>query len=338
MKIGDHELTVKDMVAAGVFVLVAITLVWVMVGSKPKPTVLTPGPGNPVLLQGGAPGVNPGQFSYPRGVAVDNDGGIYVADSRNHRIVKINGKDGKYVTDFGGLFKVDGGDPKKITGSAPGKLNEPNDITFGPDDTVYVMDTWNNRVQVFNLKGKNKKVFTTDDGFFAPRGITVDPSGFTYVADTGKHRIVKFDPKGNKVRAFGSKGDKEGQFNEPIGLALDQAGNLYVADRLNFRIQVFNPDGQYIKEWPVKGWSKEQIDMEPHLAMDKVHSLLYASDGRGKKVDVFHLDGTLATSIENDAQGHPLFSVPIGVAVDKDGNLYVVDAGAAKILKLKGQF
>ena len=72
-------------------------------------------------------------------------------------------------------------------------------------------------------------------------------------------------------------------------MALDQAGNLYVADRLNFRIQVFNSDGQYVKEWPIKGWTKDQIDMEPHLALDKVNSVLYVSDGRGKKVYAYHL-------------------------------------------------
>ena len=60
LKIGEHELTKKDLIAAAVFVLVAITLVWVMVGSKPKPTVLLPGAGDPVLLQGGIPGAQAG--------------------------------------------------------------------------------------------------------------------------------------------------------------------------------------------------------------------------------------------------------------------------------------
>ncbi len=338
LKIGDREVNNKELTAGILFVLVALTLLWVMFPPfKPAPTVLQIGTVDPILMQGGQPGSKAGQFSYPRGVAVDSHGDIYVADSRNHRIQKIDGKTGKYLLEFGGLFKVDGGDRKKVEGTAPGKMQEPNDVTIGPDDMVYVMDTWNSRIQVFSPKGKNKKVFTTDDGFFAPRGIVVDPNGFVYVADTGKHRIVKFDPKGNKIRAWGSKGEKEGEFNEPIGVALDQAGNLYVADRLNFRIQVFNSDGQYVKEWPIKGWAKDQIDMEPHLALDKVNSVLYVSDGRGKKVYAYHLDGTLFSTLENDSQNRPLFAVPIGVAVDKDGNLYVVDASMARILKIKGQ-
>ena len=338
MKIGDHELTTKDLAVAGIFVLVVAALLWVMVGAKPNPTVMQKGPGDPVLMQGGMPGSQKGQFSYPRGIAVDSRGDIYVADSRNHRIQKINGRDGKFLTQFGTFFNVGGGDKKKLENDQPGKLNEPNDVTIGPDDMVYVMDTWNGRIQIFSPKGKQKKTYTTDDGFFAPRGVVVDPNGFSYVADTGKHRIVKFDPKGQKVKAWGSKGEKNGEFNEPIGVALDQAGNLYVADRLNFRIQVFNGEGQFIRQWTVKGWAKEQIDMEPHLAIDQTHSLVYVTDGRNHKVYCYKLDGTLSSTLENDSQGRPLFSAPIGVAVDKDGALYVVDAGAAKILKIKGQF
>jgi sugar lactone lactonase YvrE len=197
------------------------------------------------------------------------------------------------------------------------------------------LDTWNARVQVFNAKGKHKKTFTSEDGFFGPRGIVVDPNGFTYVADTGKHRIVKFDPEGKKVRSWGAKGEKEGQFNEPIGLGLDQSGNLYVADRLNYRVQVFNADGQFLRDWEVDGWSKEQIDMEPHLAVDQGRGLLYTTDGRGKKVLCYDLKGKLKATLTKDAAGVP-FGVPIGVTVDKEGDLFVVDAGAARIIKLKG--
>lgn len=352
LKIGDRELTKKDLLVAGILILVAVTAVWAMVGSKPKPIVMhAPAlAGGIVLQEGGQPGAGPGQFGYPRGIAVDSKNDIYVADSRNHRIQKISGKDGKLIEQFGGFFdaaKLSMGDSKKLESQGPGKFNEPNGIAVGPDDMVYVIDTWNARVQVFSSNCKNKRVFTAPDGFFGPRELVVDPNGFVYVADTGKHRIVKFDPKGQKIRSWGAvdsktgapvKGSKNGEFNEPIGLALDQAGNLYIADRLNFRIQVLSSEGQFIRSWPVKEWSADQIDMEPHLALDQAHGLIYATDGRGKKVYCFKLDGTLVSTIEKDSRDTPLFSVPIGVAVDKSGNLYVMDAGAAKILKIKGQF
>jgi DNA-binding beta-propeller fold protein YncE len=340
LKIGERELTPKEVAGAVILVVVVATLLWYLLGNKPKPTIGTPGQGL-VLMQGGQPGAGPGQFSYPRGIAVDSNGDIYVADSRNNRIQKFAAKDWKFLTDFGGLYdeaKASNGDAKKLTSEALGKMHEPNGVAIGPNDNVYVIDTWNNRIQIFSSKGGSKAAYTADDGFFAPREIAVDPTGVFYVADTGKHRIVKFDKDRKKVMAWGMKGDKEGQFNEPIGLAIDQGGNVYVADRLNFRIQVFSSGGQFVRQWKVKGWSPDQIDMEPHLALDQAHGLLYATDGRGKKVYCYKLDGTLVTTLETNTTGAPLFYVPIGVAVDKDGNIYVVDAANARILKLRGQF
>jgi DNA-binding beta-propeller fold protein YncE len=353
LKIGDRQLSQKDIFVGVILILVAIAAVWTMIGAKPKPVVMRAAnvPGGLVLQEGGQPGAGYGQFNYPRGIAVDGDGNIYVADSRNHRIQKISGTDGKFLNQFGGLFdatKLANGDPKKLITQGPGKLNEPNGVSFGgPDGLIYIVDTWNNRIQEFTTGGKSKKIFTSDDGFFAPRELVVDPAGDVYVADTGHHRIVKFDPSGKQIRSWGAinpktgasvAGKKLGEFNEPIGLALDKAGNLYIADRLNFRIQVLSPDGQVLRSWPVKGWSKEQIDMEPHLALDQTHNLIYATDGRGKKVYCYHLDGSEVSTIEKDSTGNQLFIVPLGVSVDGSGNLYVVDAGAGKVFKIKGQF
>lgn len=319
MKIGEKEVSTKMMVLGILVFLVVVTGVYYMLTLKSQPT-----------------GAAPGKLSYPRGIAADSQGNLYVADSRNHRIEKLNSSDLKVLKDFGSYGSFAGGaDAKKLMSDLPGKLNEPNGVAIGPEDNVYVIDTWNARVQIFGSNGKQKKTFTADDGFFGPREIAVDPNGISYVADTGKHRIVKFDAEGKKLKSWGSKGDDEGQFNEPIGLALDNSGRLYVADRLNFRIQVFDTEGQFVKEWDVKGWSKEQIDMEPHLAMDKSRGLLYVTDGRGKKVYCYTLNGKLTATLESDAAGMP-FGVPIGVAVDKDSNLYVVDAGTARVIKMKG--
>jgi len=200
-----------------------------------------------------------------------------------------------------------------------------------------VADTWNHRIQIFTDKGRFKTVMVAEDGFFAPRGVAMDGDGNVFVADTGRHRIVKFDPKGKKSRAWGVRGTKKGEFNEPIGLAVDQAGNVYVADRLNFRIQVFSNNGDSLRAFPVQGWTPEQVDMEPHMALDKKKGILYVTDGRGKKVMRYKLNGDPMGDIEKDSGGTPLFNVPLGVAVDPKGDVLVSDAAAAKLLKLRGE-
>lgn len=231
LKIGEHEVTLKHYILAGILILVACVSIYAMIGKQPNPIISKappPSSSRIVILEGGGPGGGPGQFNYPRGVAVDSHNDIYVADSKNHRIQKFSSKNWQLMEQFGGLVNLAGADSKRLVNEAAGKLNEPNGVAIGPDDMVYVIDTWNSRIQVFNPKGKNKKTFTTDDGFFGPREIAVDKDGNVYVADTGKHRIVKFDKKGVKVRAWGVKGDKPGEFNEPIGRLLTK-GTIFMS-------------------------------------------------------------------------------------------------------------
>jgi len=337
--IQDLNITRKDWILTGILGAVIVAALLSMIGPPKKlGRGMGVGQGN-ILSQGGSPGKESGQYDYPRGIAVNADGDYVVADSRNHRIQFFRGKDNMGVWETGGFARIEGGDAKRLTTESPGMFNEPNGVSFGPDGNVYVVDTWNNRIQVLDpKKGKVKKILVSDDGFFAPRELVVDKDGSVYVADTGRHRVVKFGPKGERLRVIGSpkgKGTGDGEFNEPIGLALDPAGNLFVADRLNFRIQVFNAMGQFVRKFSVNGWETDQIDMEPHLAVDADHDRVYATDGRGHQILRFTLEGKTLPKIDKNSDGQPMFKAPIGVAVDRDGNLFVADAGAAKIMKIK---
>lgn len=332
------NITKRDKILAGILGVVCVAGLYLTLGGRqPKPVLFAGGTNGSLLMQGGSMGRNVGQFDYPRGIAVDAANDFYVADSRNHRVQKFRGEDSRLAWAVGELGKAD--DPQKALTMNLGKFNEPNGIALDAEGKVYVVDTWNSRVQVLDpKKGKVLKVFTSPDGFFGPREAAVDKSGFLYVADTGRHRVVKFAPSGERVRVIGSpkgKGSGEGEFNEPIGLALDAAGNLYVADRLNFRIQVFDSNGQFLRKFAVDGWSSDQIDMEPHLAIDAARDRLYATDGRNHQILRFTLEGKRLPALAKDAQGNPLFRTPIGVAVGPDGSLFVTDAGSAKVLKLK---
>ncbi len=333
------NITRKDWILAGILSALAVAALVSMMGkSVAKGPLFTGGAQGNILMSGGVWGKLPGQLDYPRGIAVDAEGGVYVADSRNHRVQKFRGKDSRLDWSTGGYARVEG-DVKKLTAEGVGKFNEPNGVAVGADGMVYAVDTWNNRIQVMEPKnGKVKRVITSVDGFFAPRDLVVDRDGSVYVADTGRHRVVKFSPKGERVRAMGNpkgKGTGDGEFNEPIGLALDPVGNLFVADRLNFRVQVFDANGQFLRSIAVDGWDTDQIDMEPHLAIDATRDRLYASDGRGRKILVFTLEGKRLDPVVQGGDGQALFQAPIGVAVDREGNLLVCDSKANKIMKLR---
>ena len=88
-------------------------------------------------------------------------------------------------------------------GSGPGQFNDPCGIAVGPSGLVFVADTWNGRVQVFDDKGVWLREW--GGGFFGPRGIAVDPGGTVFVADTGNGRVVRFDASGTRRPSGGRR-------------------------------------------------------------------------------------------------------------------------------------
>ncbi len=176
----------------------------------------------------GSLGIDNGEFNEPRGMFVDSDGNVYVADTRNDRIQKFDAN-GVFVeiVDFGNT-----------------SLSDPSDVFVDLSGNVYVADTRNNRVVVADSSGT---VTTIGDGrginagqLDEPRGMFVDSDGNVYVADTRNDRIQKFDANGVFVLELGEFGIKEGQFSDPSDVFVDSEGNVYVADTKNNRIQKFD--------------------------------------------------------------------------------------------------
>lgn len=267
-------------------------------------------------------------FSAPRGLALAPDGSLFVADSRNHRVVHLD-PNGLYLNSWGGYANV-------LEGPAPeGLFNEPWGVAVGPDGLVYVTDTWNHRVQVFSPEGRFLRMwseFLVDgvlDSFWGPRGIAVDSQNRVYVTDTGKQRVVVFDNLGNYITQFGSRGMVVGQLDEPVGIAVDAEGKVYVADTWNNRVQVFSPneDGTIftsVLTWDVDAWTTDSLDNKPFLAL-------------GPDNQVFITDPDLGRVIRFDSQGaflqlwggyqnNFLMGIVSGVAVSQDGNVWVSDA------------
>ncbi|TMC60863.1 MAG: TIGR03663 family protein [Chloroflexi bacterium] len=133
-----------------------------------------------------------------------------------------------------------------------------------------------------------------DNGqFVAPKGLSVAATGSLFVADTNNHRIQLFDASGKFVMAFGSQGNGPGQFQEPWDVATGPDGSIYVADTWNHRIQKFDARGNYVTAWG------QFIDVGGQAAPDKPFA----------------------------------FYGPRAVAVDSEGNVWVVDTGNKRVVK-----
>jgi len=283
----------------------------------------------------GTQGSEPGSFDWPRGVDVSDDGFVYVADSRNHRIQKFTAG-GEFVTQWG-LF---GGCPE--TTPSPGTFCEPWDVAVGPDGAIYVADTWAHRVQKFTADGEFVTQWgsfgqhTVDDplgvgAFYGPRGIAVGSGGEVYVADTGNKRVQVFTPDGDFLRQWGGGGASLGQLDEPVGLAVARSGEVYVADSWNFRIQVLERDGDPLRSWAIAGWDNTTVEEKPYLALDDAGQV-YVTDPGHYRVLVFDSEGNFRYSFGQYGSDDVSFALPMGVAAGPEGTLYVVDAANHRLM------
>lgn len=268
---------------------------------------VVPSPGTITNLAGsGSQGSNDGgvteaSFNNPRGLAVDAEGNVHVADSGNHKIRKI-GPSGGVTTLAGRDSCVD------ATGLAA-RFNNPYGVAVDANGNTYVADTSNHRIRkvtpqgvVSTLAGAGSVGSTNGTGsaakFQFPMGVAVDPHGNVFVADTRNYRIRKIDSGGvvTTLAGTGSIGNADGAsatFRFPEALAVDTAGNVYVADGGSHQIRKIAPNGFV--------------------------TTLAGSGSSGS------LDG-VGTSAG--------FSSPKGVAVDSAGNVYVADSANHKIRKI----
>jgi predicted membrane-bound mannosyltransferase/sugar lactone lactonase YvrE len=281
---------------------------------------------------------NPVFFNAPRSLAFAQDGTLYVADSRNHRIVHLD-MQSNILHEWGAYA-----DGVNIP-IGPGTFNEPWGIAIGPDGSVYVTDTWNHRVQKFTAEGRFVKTWgvfgqgETPESFYGPRGLAVDASGRVYVTDTGNKRIVVFDADGNFITQFGSAGYEPGQFDEPVGIAIDKNGTVYVVDTWNQRIQTFTavdtgdsliflPD----KQWDVYGWFGQSLENKPFIAVnDDLH--VFITDPEGYRVMEFDPNGEIVRVWGDFSNSSSGFGLASGVAVDADGYVWVTDGLYNRVMR-----
>ena len=190
-----------------------------------------------------------GGFTWPVGIAISKtDGRVFASDEYECNISVFDpdaiqpfcerDEDGEYIGRWG------------TKGSEPGMLNGPAGLAFDEDDNLHVVDSLNNRVQVFSKCGDFLRTWgsggTFEGEFNRPWGITIDREGAIYVADWGNHRVQKFSPDGQHLMTFGSQNGSTSSLSHPAGVAVDSDGDVYVTDWGNRRVQIFEPHGDVV--------------------------------------------------------------------------------------------
>jgi len=274
-------------------------------------------------------------FSAPRGIAIAPDGSLYIADSRNHRIVHLN-ENGELLHKWGTYADI-------LSGDAPeGTFNEPWGIAVSPDGNVFVADTWNHRIQKFTADGQFITMWNefgdtqAPDSFWGPRGIAVDFMGRVYVTDTGKQRVVIFDSNGKYITHFGGLGLLPGQFDEPVGIAVDNIGHVYIADTWNNRIQIMAPDPDYmnytnILSWEIDAWNSQTLDNKPFLAINSTGQIFISDPDTGRILQ-FDTQGNFV-NIWGGFDNAIVIGISSGLAVDAQDHVWVSDASNNSLLR-----
>ena len=239
----------------------------------------------------------PQQGSHPWGIAVDQNGLIFVADHGNSQ-VHVFDMQKKYIRSFG------------HQGSGNGQLFSPTGIAVDHDNRLYIVSYNNNRIEVVESDGTFVRQIGVGQ-LLQPHGVTV-LNKHVFVADYGHHRILVFTLDGQLIRTIGSYGSGPGQFIRPsaVTFAPDEDEDMYVLDSGNSRIQVFNANGVYQRQFG-KGQLYNAIDII--CTID--HHVLVTDYGNSRVV-IFNTMGQLILSFQ-------VGSNPYGLAIDHNGDLIV---------------
>lgn len=201
----------------------------------------------------------------------------------------------------------------------------------------------------------------TDDGqalgakFSDPFGIAVDKRGNVIVADAGQSNSIRRVTIDGKVETIAGSSEgfadgkaKQAQFNTPSGIAIDNGGNVIIADTSNNRIRRLTTDGTEVvtiagtgdagfKDGP-RG--QAQFDGPLAVAIDK-NDNIFIADAYNDRIRKISKDGLVTTIAGTGASGFrdgegssASFDTPSGVAVDKEGNVFVADTGNRAIRKI----
>jgi sugar lactone lactonase YvrE len=287
------------------------------------------------LLKWGHQGEADGEFNFPIGIAVDSDGTICVSDFYNARVQRFSPV-GKFLSSFG-------------TSPNPGGL------AIDREGNLYLTHLYAMKLSVHTRGGELLrqwgKAGQGDGEFDYPGGIAVSPTGRIYVADQTNHRVQMFDTDGKFLGKWGEYGTKTGQFGGNISekarvggpqfVALDATGNVYTTEASMCRIQKFTSDGKFILAWGEDsekpggfrgGWMGGKMQGPVGICLD-AEGKVWVSAVNGR-VQQYSTTGQYLRGLTEEPGSKPgQFKAPHGVALDGEGNLYVVDGYNHRIQK-----
>ncbi len=295
----------------------------------------------------------------PWSVTVDAAGNLYIADTGNNRIRKVDVAGVMHTVAGNGIagFSGDGG---VATGAS---LNGPFAVAVDAAGNIYIADTNNNRIRKVDTKGIISTVAggntfgfggdggpATDATLYAPESLALDPHGSIYIADWGNARVRVINPAGviNTVAGNGANGyNGDGQPATAARIsarcvALDSAGNLYIADEESSRIRKVDSEGVISTVvgngafgFSGDGGAATQASLYgPYAVAVSRSGHIFIADFFNNRVRVVNSDGIINTVAGDGIAGFSgdggvasaaELSSLTGIAIDTAENIYIPD-------------
>jgi DNA-binding beta-propeller fold protein YncE len=228
--------------------------------------------------------INEDMFPSLVGICQDEKENIYVSDSQQNKIVRIQS-----------------GNKSREIFAENINLNKPTGIAYSvKTKKIYVCETGNHRIVVLNQNGEKAneigKHGKSEYEFNFPTFIWVDKDGYIYVVDSMNFRIQIFDSNGKLVSIFGEPGDGTGYLARPKGIATDSYGNIYIVEALFHNVQVFNKQGEFLYYFGKQGRGKGEFWLPMGIYIDELNKI-YISDSFNSRIQIFQLENR--NNIEN---------------------------------------
>ena len=247
-------------------------------------------------------------LNFPTAVVVDRAGHLYIADTLNHRVRRVDAATG-VITTVAGLGQPRCSGDGKLAVDAG--LNEPAALAVSDGGVLYIADQSNNRVRavdlttgmIYTVAGTGTAAYNGDDvaatetGLAGPSGLALAPDGTLFIADSFNGRIRAVDPvtglirtvvgDGGEYRYQGPDEPASSSLSRPSGIALDEQGNLFFTDS----------DNHLVRRW------------------DRITGRIERIAGVG----VAHYGGDEGAALDAS------LSYPFGVVMDRAGHLLVAD-------------
>ncbi|HLX74884.1 MAG TPA: hypothetical protein VKR26_09120 [Terriglobales bacterium] len=250
----------------------------------------------------------------PNGVAVDAQGRVLVADTKERVVHVFDAERKKYKT-----LRAPDSDP----------FLSPIAIAIDASGKIYVTDSVRARLFVFRPDGKFAGTLggiTRNESIFKRcTGLAIDKErGRIYVVDTLAMQVVALGMDGKVIQRFGKEGDAAGEFNYPTHIAVDTDGSVWVMDSLNFRVQHLDGNGKFLSGFGHLGDAIGEFDKAKGIALDG-QGHIYVVESRDDRVQVYDHEGRLLFFFGQTGAAAGQFFLPEGIATDASNRIYVAD-------------